>query len=86
MVGMGVKIVPSSPTLRQHRRCRLFTQIFGGLFDDDEYYTYRPIPTMPSPLFVNLAQSQMELLAFSVGRIKAMSLYSTPGEHRNRAT
>ena len=30
---------------------------------------------MPSPLFVDLAQSQMELLAASVGRIKSMSLY-----------
>ena len=30
---------------------------------------------MPSPLLVNLAQSQMELLAFSVARINSMSLY-----------
>jgi signal transduction histidine kinase len=50
--------------------------LFVSSFDEDEYLRQlRPIPTMPSPLFVTLAQSQMELLAFSVDRIKAMSLY-----------
>lgn len=43
---------------------------------------YGPLPTMPSPLFCNLAHSQMELLAFSVDRIKAMSLY-LPQENLN---
>lgn len=81
IVGMGV-LQEQKVSIRtlQNRRCRQFTRIFGGPFDDDAYYTYRPIPTMPSPLFVNLAQSQMELLAFSVVRIKAMSLY-LPQEH-----
>lgn len=53
---------------------------------------YRPIPSMPSPLFVTLAQSQLELLAHSLtfsessdkskSKIKSMALY-LPQENIN---
>jgi signal transduction histidine kinase len=38
-------------------------------------YAWRPLPTMPSQLFLNLAESQMELLSFSLRKISSMSLY-----------
>jgi signal transduction histidine kinase len=52
--------------------------------------TQRPIPEMPSPVFQQLAQSQLELLAFSLrtgesldsGKIKTMALY-LPQENRH---
>mmetsp|Transcript_4656 Transcript_4656/g.6745 ORF Transcript_4656/g.6745 Transcript_4656/m.6745 type:complete len:575 (+) Transcript_4656:63-1787(+) len=39
----------------------------------EEYFS--SLPPMPSPLFTSLAQSQMELLATSVSRIKSVYLY-----------
>lgn len=62
-------------TIKSSQQGQRLTILFAEFFGDHDFQTYRPIPTMPSPLFVNLAQSQMELLAFSVGRIKSMSLY-----------
>ena len=50
--------------------------------DDQQQVSQYPLPKMPSPLFVSLAQSQMELLAYSmastesfVTKIKSMALY-----------
>lgn len=65
----------ASPTTKSSYDDQRLTILFAEFFGDHEFHIHRPIPTMPSPLFVNLAQSQMELLAFSVGRIKSISLY-----------
>jgi signal transduction histidine kinase len=51
------------------------TRIFGRALSHEDYPSYRPFPSMPSPLFVDLAQSQMDLLAVSISRIKSISLY-----------
>jgi len=59
----------------------------GWAADNSREQGYRPIPSMPSPLFASLAQSQLELLAHSLtvsespptktvsSKIKSMALY-----------
>lgn len=69
-------------TLAATRQRQSTTSLDVNPLEDAYNDEYGPLPTMPSPLFCNLAHSQMELLAFSVDRIKAMSLY-LPQENLN---